>query len=328
MCPCKCTFRNVKCDKHRATANGAVIALARRSNMQEPMPLLKLFLTGTGAGAPSSDAVLASDDVDVDEEEQADAQPPKKRLRSNGKGKARAVPEQEEDSDLEEASPAAGPSNAKPDGGEMRRQWMEAMATVREQRAEIARLNATNSDLLEQLEEATGGGSDEADDDDDECLHDRIEARRRGPLGAYGEDDEEFDQYDFREDSFFDGEDGECHCKKCNPAGSRSRLKERINELETCLKNADMREQTFVSRTSELHAQIKRLQDEREDLLREFNALGNDHQTARVKWREAEKAYKIRLQQAGESGAALIEKLRAEVAERDNEITQCVPSFP
>ena len=327
LCPCKCTFRNVKCDKERAIANGAI---ARRSNMQEPMPLLKLFLTGTGAGAPSSDAVLASDDVDVDEEEGADAKPPKKRLRPNGKGKARAVPEQEEDdSDLDEASTAAGPSTELPRSDEMRRQWMEAMATVREQRAEIAKLNATNSDLLEQLEDAGGGGSDEADDDnddddDDECLYDRIEARRRGPLGAYGSEDEENYRYDFREDSFFDGEDGECHCKKCNPEGSRSRLKERIDELETRLKNADMREQTFVSRTSELHAQIKRLQDEREELLRDFNALGNDHQTARVKWREAEKAYKLRLQQAGESGAAIIELLRAELAERDNEITQCV----
>lgn len=330
MCPCKCTFRNVKCDKHRASANGA-IAIARRTNMQEPMPLLKLFLTGAGAaGAPSSDAVLASDDVNVDEEEAV--KPPKKRLRLNGKGKARAVPEhkeEEDNSDLDETSPAAGPSNAQqPDGGEMRRQWMEAMATVREQRAEIERLNALNGTLLGLRSEAAAGSSDEGDDggddDDTECLHDRIESRRRGPWGA----DDSDDVYGFREDSFFNGEDGECHCKKCNPEGSKSRLRERINELETRLEDADTREQAFVSRTSELHSQIKRLQDEREEMLREFNALGNDHQTARVKWREAEKAYKIRLQQAGESGAALIEQLRTRLAERDNEITQCVHSSP
>ena len=301
MCPCKCTFRNVKCDKPRAIANGAI---ARRSNMQEPMPLLKLFLTGTGAGAPSSDAVLASDDINVDEEEGADAKPPKKRLRPSGKGKARAVPEQEEDdSDLDEASTAAGPSTELPRSDEMRRQWMEAMATVREQRAEIARLNATNSDLLEQLKEAEGDSS--ASEDEIECLRER--------------NDDPDEAYDFRNA----GRD--CYCNKCKPITRTQRLKDLVEDLEARLEVAETQWETLESRNVELHDQISHLEDERDNLQRDLNALSNDHQTARVKWREAEKAYKIRLQQAGESGVAIIDQLRAELAERDNEITQCVP---
>lgn len=303
MCPCKCAFRNVKCDKQRATANGAI---ARRSNMQEPMPLLKLFLTGTGAGgAPSSDAILASDDIDVDEEE--DAKPPRKRLRPDGKGKARAVPEQEEeDSDIDEALTAAGPSNAQPDGGEMRRQWMEAMATVREQRAEIARLNATNSHLLEQLVEA--GGDISPSEDEMECIRERV--------------------VDPDETPYFYNPGTECYCNSCKPTTRTQRLKDRVEDLEARLEIAETRWEDLEDRNDELHEQISRLEDERDKLGRDLNALSNDHQTARVKWREAEKAYTIRLQQAGESGTAIIKQLRDELEERDKEITQCVPVVP
>ncbi|GAA5870263.1 hypothetical protein JCM3774_004627 [Rhodotorula dairenensis] len=355
-CPLKCDFRNVKCDKRRAGARTATYS-SLSSTRSEPMPVLKLFLTdvgGTHAGAPSSssfssDAVFLPADAVADEaryeDEDDEVNPPprpRKRLRSRAKGKARAVVEDDEEQEegarlVLDGPHAAGPSGASGGGGDddndVRRQWMQAMATVREQRQEIERLNQLHSALLTRvvsLQAGTDDISEAGSDSDDEvrCL------RNRERDDDDSDDDGGPDAYDSDEDAYMGGGGGatNCPCRRCNPERhARDRLRARVAELEGRLASeveaAREREQALAANTSELSARIERLQVERAELRQEFNALSNDYQTDQVKWKEAKEAYEKKLAQSGESGAARIEHLRARLAEREREITHLKASI-
>lgn len=346
MCPIKCEFRNVKCDKRRVVVDSRGQAVTLRSTRPEPMPLLKLFLTDAGA-APSSDAVLPASESDaegeaedVEEDEEGDVKPPpRKRLRRNNKGKARVIDDDddEEELPLSEVPPVAGPSSERPSGNnddnndnddndddnDMRRQWMQAMATVREQRAEIERLKQARMHLrMQRVPGATSDGSDNSSADDDvECVFARLRDRG-GSSGSYASNDD---------DLISAGQGADCRCRRCRPRGrTRRQLKARITELEAQLETrvvvALEQEEAYAAETSRLRDEVERLRVVYDELSQDFVAASNDYQTARVKWREAESAFKLKLEQSGENGAARIERLRGQLAEREREITQCVRS--
>ncbi|GAA5981844.1 hypothetical protein JCM10908_004634 [Rhodotorula pacifica] len=273
-CPCKCAFRNVKCDKRASSG------MMRRSGMQEPMPTLKLYLTSaSGNGAPSSDAVLASDDI----AEEEDVKPPRKRLRPSDKGKARAEEESSDDAGI------AGPSDETSSVDIMRRQWSEALMTVRQQRAELTALEKTLQELNEDIA------------DQDITIQE---------LNAHIEDLEDDPPRHRRRDAY---------CDVCATREEEG-LDEDIQELQAALEDANASAQSAREEARDIEA-------ERVQLLAECNALRNDFHTARIKWREAEVAYEAKLEQSGQSGVAMIEQLRARLGEREDEITHLKASI-
>lgn len=319
-------FRNVKSDKR--TGDGH--AMVRRQQLQEPMPYLRLYGLN-----PSENAVCSSDPVDAAAVRAMVKQerPPKKRARREGD--ANVVTRIEASSDDEdfsaaertpEASTSTGPSAGAAQAQQgLERRILDLEADGRRKAREIVDLKATISDLRDSIVDLVGSlerAQESESDAEEECRRERAEIRAAGPWGWGEDDDGNIDR------EGFDPDQVDCECARCRPAGRRRVLQEQIRLLEQQL--AALQASTVPRRVLEAaEASRAALQERLDETIRahtayqsNYDALRNDLHTERIQRRQSEALLRKQLDERGESGAARIAELGAEVDERDNRIMQ------
>ncbi|BGP39746.1 hypothetical protein JCM10450v2_003716 [Rhodotorula kratochvilovae] len=329
-CPNRCPSLNVKRKKHVD------------SNLQVPLPYLRLFVHSREGDAPSSDALAA------------EGEKPRVK-REKGKGKARAVSDDEEEEEDDDDASAGGQDELV----RLRRERDDALNTIRDQRVQLVRL----IDEVRRLQEAVGapapalpvaGPSRGAAQPQPRVrsvfaaranvsprqsrFFARVQSREESPSedeadprelgggrGPYGDE-----SWPGTDEEYNDCEDcGQEHRGDCEPfAVELFAAQAEITRLKDVARQNDPRAiaaltaqlrsvQTRLNALQEAHDELVEHKDEQE---RRFHELQNEINEANVRWRQEKRRLEEKVRTSGASGQEIIRQLEAEISEKDREI--------